>query len=176
MFFKKGKDGEIEEKLREIEERIKGIKNIERSEKETSEESIKEKVYEKKELSGDNFSIQPPEKKEPEDISVPLFVKIDKYRNIVSSLMQIKTYLITLKNTIVAIEQLERARVESLSALSKTIEKINEKITELENNLVKPIGFSFGVPETVEELSTVHSAISSLKSQIEELKAELEKT
>ncbi|MFH7881062.1 MAG: hypothetical protein QXI09_03605 [Candidatus Aenigmatarchaeota archaeon] len=175
MFLKKEKkEDDLEKKLKEIEMKIKGNQPILPQQKEINQQSSKDKIIE------ENLQKETQEKvnieKEVEEVSAPLFIKLDKYKNLVSSLMQLKTYLITLKNTIVAIEQLEKVRMESLSSLSKTIEKMNEKISELEKYLVKPIGFTFGPTETMEELFTVQSTISSLKAQIENLKNELEKT
>ncbi|MEM5815000.1 MAG: hypothetical protein QXD89_00730 [Candidatus Aenigmatarchaeota archaeon] len=176
MFLKKEKkDDDLERKLKEIEMRIKGNQLTSEQQKEINQQSSKDKIIEEnlQKETQEKINI---ENKEVEEVSAPLFIKLDKYKNLVSSLMQLKTYLITLKNTIVAIEQLEKVRMESISTLSKTIEKMNEKISELEKYLVKPIGFTFGPTETMEELFAVQSTLSSLKTQIENLKSELEKT
>ncbi|MCS7094126.1 MAG: hypothetical protein RMJ18_03015 [Candidatus Aenigmarchaeota archaeon] len=178
MFFKKEKDiTTIEEKLNEIEKRVKDQKKMQEVQKivpQPQQKEIKEDIETLKE-ENTQPSIKTAPKKVEEEVSVPLFVKLEKYKNIVSALMQIKTYLITLKNSLVALEHIEKARSETLSMLSKNLDKIGEKINELERDLVKPIGFSFGSPETFEELSSVHTNLAALKAQIEQLKTELEK-
>jgi len=156
MIFKKKEDLSVEERLKEIEKKIKG---------ETKPENIEvPKTEIKKEVET------------KEEVSVPLFIKLDKYKNIVSALMQLKTYTIALKNSLVALEHIEKAREETISVLSKNLEKMNEKISELEKDLVKPIGFPYAPPETFEELSTLQTSLTSLKSQIEQLKEEIEKS
>jgi len=172
IFGKKDNDASLEKKLKEIEERVKGLKKVEEAfsqepsntlstppTQNVNEEKIKEEKFE-------------------EEAQVPLFVKIDKYKTIVSSLMNLKTLLISLKNSLIALEQIEKMRIETFNAIMKNLDKMNEKVSALEKEVVKPIGFSFGAPippiPPYEELQSVQASIASLKAQIEQLKAELE--
>jgi hypothetical protein len=175
LFGKKEKDINIEEKLKEIEQKVKGMtkKNdlISQSSQAhldlpqiTQEQEIK---YEK-----------PKEEKPEEETRVPLFIKLEKYKTIVSSLMQLKTLLISLKNSLMALEQIEKTRMETFSVIIKNLEKMSEKLSLLEKELVKPFGFPFGIPEItyspIEEMQSVQASVASLKAQIDQLKAELE--
>jgi len=165
IFGKKEKDVPLEEKLKEIEERVKGLGKTEQKSSETTQS---QKVEEGK--------IR--EEKGEEEIQVPLFVKLDKYKNIVSSLMHLKTLLISLKNSLMTLEQIEKTRMETFNAIMKNLDKMNEKLSLLEKEVVKPIGFSLGAPiptyPAYEEIGSVQASIASLKAQIEQLKAQLE--
>jgi len=174
IFGKKEKNVPIEEKLKEIEEKVKGLGKVEQSGSRSNQQPAQ--------------TLQPapsPQKAEEEivggkevEAQAPLFIKVEKYKTIVSSLMQLKALLISLKNSLVALGQIERTRMETYNTIAKNLEKINEKIAVLEKELVKPIGFPLESPiltyPAYEELESVQTSIANLKAQIEQLKAQLE--
>jgi len=170
VFGKKKESSSLDEKLKEIEERVKGLgkkEEISKPQQTFPQISTSTTQHEK-----------PVEEKIEEETQVPLFVKLEKYKTIVSSLMQLKTLLVSLRNSIMALEQIEKMRIETFNAIIKNLDKMNEKISLLEKEVIKPIGFSFGSPivsyPNYEELQSVQASIASLKAQIEQLKAELE--
>ena len=177
IFGKKDSDSSLEKRLKEIEEKVKGLRKVE----ETSSK-IAKPSQELPNISTisptQNVTEEKVKEEKIEEVQVPLFVKIDKYKTIVSSLMHLKTLLISLKNSLIALEQIEKMRIETFNAIMKNLDKINEKVSALEKEVVKPIGFSFGTPiaplSSYEELQSVQASIASLKAQIEQLKAELE--
>jgi len=173
IFGKKEKELSIEDKLKEIEERVKGLGKSPQptfQPTETTQQPIQQsKNVEEKEMK---------EEKVEEETQVPLFVKLDKYKTIVSSLVQLKALLISLRNSLLALEQIEKTRVETFNAIIKNLDKMNEKISTLEKEVVKPIGFSIGAPMPTyapyEEIQSVQTSIANLKAQIEQLKAQLD--
>jgi cell division protein FtsB len=173
IFGKREKELSIEEKLKEIEERVKGLgkspqQNYQPTEM-TQQSIQKTQSVEEREAKTEKVE---------EESQVPLFVKLDKYKTIVSSLMQLKTLLISLKNSLMVLEQVEKTRVETFNAIIKNLDKMNEKISTLEKEVVKPIGFSIGAPiptyASYEEIQSVQASIANLKAQIEQLKAQLD--
>jgi len=176
MFFgKKDDKASLEDKLKEIEQRVKGLGKKEQQVSQPQPPSIsqaplQQNVEEEKQK----------EEKVEEETQVPLFVKLDKYKTIVSSLMHLKTLLISLRNSLIALEQIEKTRAETFNVIIKNLEKMNEKLSLLEKEVVKPVSFSFGMPTAsyapIEEMQSVQASIASLKAQIDQLKAELEST
>jgi hypothetical protein len=176
MFFgKKDDKASLEDKLKEIEQRVKGLGKKEQQVSQSQPPSIsqappQQNVEEEKQK----------EEKVEEETQVPLFVKLDKYKTIVSSLMHLKTLLISLRNSLIALEQIEKTRAETFNVIIKNLEKMNEKLSLLEKEVVKPVSFSFGMPTApyapIEEMQSVQASIASLKAQIDQLKAELEST
>jgi DNA repair exonuclease SbcCD ATPase subunit len=173
IFGKREKELSIEEKLKEIEERVRGLgKSPQQNYQPTeiTQQSIQktQSVEEREEKT----------EKVEEESQVPLFVKLDKYKTIVSSLMQLKTLLISLKNSLMVLEQIEKTRIETFNAIIKNLDKMNEKISTLEKEVVKPIGFSIGAPiptyGSYEEIQSVQASIANLKAQIEQLKTQLD--
>jgi len=178
IFGKKDKDDSLEKKLKEIEERVKGLKKIEETSPQIAKSSQEPSNIVSTPTTQNVIEEKVKEEEIEEETQVPLFVKIDKYKTIVSSLMHLKTLLISLKNSLIALEQIEKMRIETFNVIMKNLDKMNEKISALEKEVVKPIGFSFGAPTAsfppYEELQSVQASIASLKAQIEQLKAELE--
>ena len=170
---KKEKDISLEEKLKEIEERVKGLGKTEQKIPQTTQPTQESSFSSQKE----GIEVTNKEKSE-EEVQVPLFVKLDKYKTIVSSLMQLKTLLISLKNSLMALEQIEKTRVETFNAIMKNLDRMNEKLSLLEKEVVKPVGFSLGAPvapyPVYEEIESVQASIANLKAQIEQLKAQLD--
>ena len=178
IFEKKGDDASLEKKLKEIEERVKGLKKVEESSPQIQKPSQEPPNLANITPTKNTMEEKVREEKIEEEAQVPLFVKIDKYKTIVSSLMHLKTLLISLKNSLIALEQIEKMRIETFNAIMKNLDKMNEKLSALEKEVVKPIGFTLGAPiaplSSYEELQSVQASIASLKAQIEQLKAELE--
>lgn len=116
------------------------------------------------------------EEKEPERPAfAPLFVKIDRYRSILNSLGYLKTALVMVKNSFATLNELERARNQTLDVIQKALEKIEKKISSLDIELVRPAGFHEPT-EAIEyhDVETIEATIADLKGQIDQLKAELE--
>jgi DNA repair exonuclease SbcCD ATPase subunit len=172
LFGKKEKDVSLEERLREIEERVKGLDKGEQ--KNQQDQTLTHLATQPQKIEVEK------EKENLEEVQVPLFVKLDKYKTIISSLMHLKTLFISLRNSLVALEQIEKTREETFKLIIKNLEKINEKLSILEREVVKPVSFSFGMPSIpytpIEEMQNIQASIASLKAQIDQLKAELEST
>ncbi len=179
IFGKKdNKNVSLEEKLKEIEERVRGLKKVEQISTQTEKPSQEPSNITNSPTTPNLTEEKTKEEKGEEETQIPLFVKIDKYKTIVSSLMHLKTLLISLKNSLIALEQIEKTRIETFNVIMKNLDKMNEKISTLEKEVVKPISFSFGAPAAnfspYEELQSVQASIASLKAQIDQLRAELE--
>lgn len=112
---------------------------------------------------------------EPARQYAPLFVKIDRYRNILNALGQVRTAMVMIHNSFNALAQLENARSDTLKVLEKSLEKVEKKIANLDSELVKPAGYATQLPaEEYADAATIETTIADLRGQIEQLKAELD--
>jgi len=174
IFGRKEKDISLEEKLKEIEERVKGLGKAEQKIPQITQPIQEFPATQKQKIEEEKTK----EEKSEEEVQAPLFVKLDKYKTIVSSLMQLKALLISLRNSLMVLEQIEKTRVETFSAIMKNLDRMNEKLSLLEKEVVKPVGFSLGAPVApypmYEEIESVQASIANLKAQIEQLKAQLD--
>ncbi len=105
----------------------------------------------------------------------PLFVKIDRYRNILSALGYLKTTIVMVRNSFATLNELEKARSETMKLIHHALEKVDKKLSTLDSELIRPSGYHEPPSATsYEEVAGVESSIADLKGQIDQLKAELE--
>ena len=107
-------------------------------------------------------------------VSAPLFVKIEKYRNVLNTLNDLKTTILMLKNALVVQKELERTRDENVSLIQSGINKIDKKILALDAEFLRPRGYIEQLPTHIHESEGLEGAVDNLKSQIDDLKSELE--
>ena len=114
------------------------------------------------------------EKKEEEKETIaPLFVKLDKYRQILDTLSELKLIIDSLKNSFLTLKEIEGLLKENLSIVEKTIQNFEKKFLKLNSYFLRPASYKEEVEEFF-EVKDLETSISQLKSQIEELKAELQ--
>jgi prefoldin subunit 5 len=107
--------------------------------------------------------------------TAPLFIKLDKYRDVLVSLGHIKATIVALKNSFDMLQDLDSARAQTTEVMQKAIQKVEARVATLDQELVKPKGFrETSVPKDYEEVETVEATIADLKGQIESLREELQ--
>jgi hypothetical protein len=107
--------------------------------------------------------------------AAPLFVKIDRYRNLITSLGAIKSGINLLRTSLTTLNELDKARQQNMLIIQGTIEKIEKRIQALDKELVRPSGFSApSSPEDYQDVHSVGATIADLRGQIQQLKSELE--
>lgn len=118
---------------------------------------------------------QEPQHEMAQPAYAPLFVKIDRYRNILTSLGSIKTAMVLIKNSFGALNELEKARQQTMGLIRDALERVEKKMSSLDNELVRPTGYQTQAPpEDYQDVHAVDATIADLKGQIQQLKSELE--
>lgn len=109
------------------------------------------------------------EKKEEKPESPPVFIKVEKYDEIVLEMGKIKDSLEEIKSIFISLKELEKTRKESLDAVQAMVQELEERISNLYSTFLKP--YTFETPK--EEVEDVGSILNELKDQVEELKSEM---
>ena len=134
-------------------------------------------------LDQPQLAMEPPRappvmRREPEKPTVaPLFVKMDRYRQILTTIGNLKTALMIVKNSLATLQQIEKVRDATFNIVSDIIEKMDDKLIELDNNLLRPAGFheSEEVSPEKQDIRSIEATVADLQGQIEQLKSELGK-
>jgi hypothetical protein len=103
----------------------------------------------------------------------PLFIKIDRYKNILRSLSELKTTLAIAKNAFVMLEQMEKIKSDNLNLISNAMDKVEKKLVVLDAEFLRPSGFQDEMSDTY-EMESLQGVISDLRTQIEELKNDMQ--
>lgn len=117
---------------------------------------------------------QEPMVKEERPAYAPLFVKIDRYRNVLNALGQLKTSVIMIRNSFSTLNELEKARYETLKLIEDAVGKLESKLSALDAELLRPAGQHMEASPEYQDVQTVHATVADLKGQIEQLKSELD--
>lgn len=116
---------------------------------------------------------KPKEETHAERPVAPLFIKLDRYKSILSTISNLKTSIIMLRNNFAILTELDRLREENLKLIQETLEKVENRLMSLDTELIRPSGFREETPE-FHDVQTIEATLVDLKGQIEQLKEELE--
>ena len=112
-------------------------------------------------------------KEEQKSSFAPLFVKIDRYRQILSTMNYLKNSIMLIKNNFAILNELENLRAENVKLLQETLERLDKKISSLDTQFLRPSGFMEDMEEA-QDAGALEATLSDLSGQIEEMKAQLQ--
>jgi len=196
---KKEEERKIEEakkKARELYEQgltIKEISSILRKEgypfKEI-EQALLELIREKREEIKPEAISAPPKKPAAEEKKVevkeeefhpeegefaPLFIKVERYRQVLQNLEELKVFNKNIGRLLQISQELEGIRRDNLATLFKMFQKVNEKIESLYSGLLKPSSLKVPGVEARVEITKLDDVLEDLKKEITILRDEIEK-
>jgi predicted RNase H-like nuclease (RuvC/YqgF family) len=145
MFFgKKERDGNIDE-----------IKDMM-----LEEEEEKEEIPEREEV--------PTTRSE----GAPLFVKVDKYKELISTIHELKLFLSSTKQLFALVNEIESVRGDAYNVLRATIQRLERSVTEMDTGLLRPRGIDTSYDRESSDVDHIESSLSDLHKQLMDLKRE----
>ncbi len=109
-----------------------------------------------------------------EDLT-PVFVKISKYRDILNSVNYVRMGFNLIKNQIAILSKLQKLQKQNMELLYTALEKVSTQLTKLDSDFTKPVDFMKEVSEMkLEDVRGLEKTIGDLKSQIEQLRGDVE--
>jgi len=105
----------------------------------------------------------------------PLFVKLDRYRQILNAIGYLKATMIMIKNSLMTLNELDNAREETFKIIQDAVGKLEGRLSTLDQELIRPSGYNEIIenPE-YHDVGTVEATVADLKGQIEQLRSELQ--
>jgi chromosome segregation ATPase len=131
-----------------------------------------EKILEKKEPEAESMPPEPEVKEERPDFA-PLFVRINKYRQILQTMNYLKTTLNATKSTLSVLKELDKMRKENLKMVEDAIDKVEKRLLTLDSTFMRPSGYVEKVPE-FHDVESLGPTLEDLRGQINQLKAQIE--
>ncbi len=112
---------------------------------------------------------------QPKPVPAPIFIKLDRYKNILGSLTEIRKGLEAIRNIFSYVSELEKMKSESFKMLHDMMAKIDKKLAHLDSEFLKPPGFESEVsPEVAFEPSNLEGIIDNMRNKIDDLRSQID--
>ncbi len=106
-------------------------------------------------------------------MSAPLFVKVEKYREVLSDIQEMKVFIYGMKQLFGVLSELEAVRGDALKILRATVQRLEKNVTEVDSELLRPKGFELEAQGEM-EIRHIEDSLSDLQKQLASLKKELQ--
>ncbi len=114
-----------------------------------------------------------PKYSQPEEIGAPLFIKIEKYKDVISTVQEMKLFVSSVKNVFSIMQEAEHVKQDSLGILKVTLQRLEKAVLEMDSELLRPHGISVYSYRGEPEAKQIESSLSELQKQLLELRQEL---
>ena len=104
----------------------------------------------------------------------PLFIRLEKYKQIIDSLTNLKGTVVVIKNSLSALSELDKAKEDAFRLIQDAVIKLDRRISVLDQEFIRPPGIGIEERFDFQDVEVVGNTISDLKGQIEQLKTELD--
>lgn len=104
--------------------------------------------------------------------SAPLFVKVDKYKELLRGVNEIRAYLSSTKQVFTILQDIETIRADALKVLRATLQRMEKNVVEVDSELLRPRGAEF--PDEPSEVTHMETSLNELQKQLVDLKRELQ--
>ncbi len=106
--------------------------------------------------------------------TAPLFVKVEKYHDVISGIQEMKLFVAAVKDIFGLIQELEQVRNDALNIMKVTVQRLEKAVIEMDAELLRPRGVSISpFPQGETEARHIESSLAELQKQLIELKQEL---
>lgn len=115
----------------------------------------------------------------PVSKSPPLFIKVDKYRDIVKNIRNLKSYILNLRDAIDVLEDMQKEISNGINVAHKTLDELNIIISNLDSFFLRPQGVEHdleedeipepemaGSGETGSQMKNVYTNLERLRAQL----------
>lgn len=106
------------------------------------------------------------------EISAPLFVKVEKYREILSSVQEMKIFIAGVRQLFNILNELEAVRSDAIKIMRATLQRLEKGVLEIDNELLRPRGLI--AEARGEEASHIESSLEELQRNLADLRRELQ--
>ena len=121
---------------------------------------------------------QPSPQRQPaaqQDLGAPLFVKVEKYREVLTALQEVKLFMSGVKHLFGIMHEIETVRSDAMNITRATIDRMEKAVVEIDSELLRPRGITLtDYDRTSLDITHVEQSLNDLQSQLGELRRELQ--
>lgn len=116
-----------------------------------------------------------PHEREPvRELSAPLFVKVDRYRELITAVQEMKLFAASARDVFSTLHEIEAVRADALNILRAMVQRLEKTVLDLDAELVRPKGVSLSSASYAgAEVEHIESSLSDLQKQLADLRHEL---
>jgi hypothetical protein len=101
-------------------------------------------------------------------LSPPLFIKLDKYSDIVKNLQKLKSFSLAMRDALDAVSDIEKELTSGISLAHKALDEFNHAIANLDSKVLRAHG-----SDTSADTKEIDDYIKNVYGQMERIKKEL---
>jgi hypothetical protein len=109
------------------------------------------------------------------ELGAPLFVKVEKYREVLTTLQEVKLFTAGVRQLLGILHEVEAIRSDATNIMRATVERLDRAITEIDSDLLRPRGVTLmDYDRTTTEIGQVEHALTELQGQLGDLRRQLQ--
>ena len=113
--------------------------------------------------------IKPVPQEVQRESTAPLFVKVDKYREVLTHVQEMKIFISGIKQLFGLLNELEAVRSDALKIFRATMQRLENSIAEMDSELLKPRGLNLSDISGEKDMMHIEDSLSDLPKQLMEL-------
>ncbi|MBI2578614.1 MAG: hypothetical protein HYW26_02795 [Candidatus Aenigmarchaeota archaeon] len=111
---------------------------------------------------------------EPRD-SAPLFVKVEKYKELIGLIQEMRAFTNGLKQTFSVIHESDALRNDAVKIMRTTVQRLDKTLAEIDSELVRPRGIDMEKPPYAgSEMKYIEGSLSELQRHLAVLRKDLQ--
>lgn len=108
-----------------------------------------------------------------DDIAAPLFVKVEKYKEILVTVQEMKVFVAGVKQLLPIITEADNIKGDALKMVKASIQRMEKNLIEIDSELLRPRGIDIEVTKGDIEVRQIQSSLTELQDNLSNLKKEL---
>ena len=121
----------------------------------------------------ETLPVMPMEEMPREEKGAPLFVKVDKYKEVLRDVQELKVFISGMKQLFTVLNDLEGVRSDALKIMRATVQRLERSVVEIDTELLRPRGFELPTHEE-EDIHHIEDSLGDLQKQLAALRRELQ--
>ncbi len=111
----------------------------------------------------------------PREDYAPLFVKVEKYRDVLATIAEIRMFVSSTKQLFAVVNDLEALRSDAHKIMRATVQRMEKALIEIDTELLRPKGFETpDIQRSELEIQQIEDSLTDIQKQMSALKRELE--